>query len=137
MGVFHVGAFHVGAFHVREFHAGAFHVGALHVGTFHLAMFHVGAFHAGGSMWVGSMWVGYIYSTFILHSTHPTFTQGIFVNVYAVKMLYSGESCYVGVANIVLSLCMYSSYFALFCVFFFNTYLNKHEGKAKVCDITL
>eukprot|EP00116_Pleurobrachia_bachei_P003787 sb/3464049/ len=34
---------------------------------------------------------------------------GISVNLYAVKMLYSGESCYVGITHIVLSLSMYTS----------------------------
>ena len=59
-------------------------------------------------------------------------SAGIFVNLYAVKMVYSGQSCYVGAGNIVLSLSMYTSYFVLFCLFFYNTYLNKPEDKSKV-----
>jgi len=57
---------------------------------------------------------------------------GIFVNVYALKMVVQGESCYVGTTNIYLSLCMYGSYFILFCNFFINTYLRKPKDKVKV-----
>ena len=56
---------------------------------------------------------------------------GISVNLYALKMLYSGESCYVGITHIVLSLSMYTSYCILFCNFFIKTYLTK--PKEKVC----
>ena len=58
--------------------------------------------------------------------------SGIFVNVYALKMVYRGESCYVGITNIYLSLAMYCSYFVLFCNFFLNTYLRRPKDKVKV-----
>jgi len=56
---------------------------------------------------------------------------GISVNLYAVKMLYSGESCYVGITHIVLSLSMYTSYCILFCNFFIKTYLSKPKEKVE------
>jgi len=58
---------------------------------------------------------------------------GIFVNIKALTMLYKGESCYVGITNIVVSLIMYSSYFVLFCNFFIQTYVNK---KKKIAEAT-
>jgi elongation of very long chain fatty acids protein 6 len=57
---------------------------------------------------------------------------GIFVNVYALKMLYSSESCYVGITNIVISLLMYASYFVLFSVFFRDSYLKKRSETSKL-----
>ena len=59
---------------------------------------------------------------------------GISVNLYAMKMLYSGENCYVEMKNIVISFLMYFSYFILFCNFFIKTYLKKND-KVKVSDM--
>lgn len=49
-------------------------------------------------------------------------------------MLYKGESCYVGITNIVVSLIMYSSYFVLFCNFFIQTYVNKKKRVETTVD---
>jgi len=57
---------------------------------------------------------------------------GVTVNVYAYHAKNNGLDCVISYRNILSSLLMYSSYFVLFAIFFYNAYLNKSNKSARV-----